>query len=83
MEAIDEALTLRPVGPPRHMGVEVVRHSTQLLLLSSTTPIPSTCKDSKLERIKLIPQRIDEDQPADRTRGNNSSGREGEPMNRG
>jgi hypothetical protein len=55
MEAIDEALTLRPVGPPRHMGVEVVRHSTQLLLPSSTTPIPSTCKENKPEVINIDP----------------------------
>lgn len=38
---------LRPVGPPRHMGVEMVRHSTQLLLPSSTTPIPSTFRSEE------------------------------------
>lgn len=52
--SIDEELTLGPVGPLRHMGVVVARHSTQLLLPSSATPIPTTymmiTNQEKIER---------------------------------
>lgn len=36
-------LTLGPVGPLRHMGVVVARHSTQPLAPFSGTTIPSIC----------------------------------------
>lgn len=52
--SIDQELTLGPVGPLRHMGVVVARHSTQLLLPSSATPIPTTymmiTNQEKIER---------------------------------
>jgi hypothetical protein len=49
--SIDQELTLGPVGPLRHMGVVVARHSTQLLLPSSATPIPTTFRSVEPIRI--------------------------------
>jgi len=45
----DHELTLGPVGPLRHMGVVVARHSTQLLAPFSATTIPSICIDGSHE----------------------------------
>ena len=45
----DHELTLGPVGPLRHMGVVVARHSTQLLAPFSGTTIPSICSDDGLQ----------------------------------
>jgi len=38
-----DELTLGPVGPLRHMGVVVARHSTQPLAPLSATAMPSIC----------------------------------------
>jgi hypothetical protein len=46
----DHELTLGPVGPLRHMGVVVARHSTQLLAPFSATTIPSICSDDGWRR---------------------------------
>lgn len=56
--SFDQELTLGPVGPLRHMGVVVARHSTQLLLPSSATPIPTTYMITKQKELnqKLSPE---------------------------
>jgi hypothetical protein len=52
----DHELTLGPVGPLRHMGVVVARHSTQLLAPFSGTTIPSICSDGSQKQRREVDQ---------------------------